>query len=168
MQENQFPDKEKISHQEHSWETDCMAKWMGPDTKETKIAEQHEMNSKYLNCNIHPLRKWGFNEKAIKTNDKYFLHLSPVTLHCSPCRPWLKLPVFMELWFTTQIVQGWCLPSLCLSICVHGYTTFKPLQCLQQASSQVRSQGPAHQINPWFTSFHKGPKCNHCFKNSSA
>lgn len=86
MQENQFSDKEKISHQEHSWETDSMAKQTGPNTKETKIAEQHEMNSKYLNWYIHPLRKWGFNEKAIKTNDKYFLHLSPVTLRCSPCR----------------------------------------------------------------------------------
>lgn len=63
-----------------------MAKRTGPDMKETKTAEQHEMNSKYLNWYIHPLRKWGFNEKAIKTNDRYFFHLSPVTLHCSPCR----------------------------------------------------------------------------------
>jgi hypothetical protein len=82
MQENQFPDKEKISHQEHSWETDCMARRMSLSAKETKNAEQHEMNSKYLNWYTRSLRKQGFNEKAIKTNDKYFLQLS----HCSPCR----------------------------------------------------------------------------------
>lgn len=87
MQENQFPDKEKISHQRALLGDRLHGQAnMSPDTKETKIAKQHEMNSKYLNWYIHPLRKWGFNEKAIKTNDKYFLHLSPVTLHCSPYR----------------------------------------------------------------------------------
>lgn len=86
MQENQFPDKKKnISHQEHSWETDFKARQMSSSAKEKKMAKQHEMNSKYLNWYTHALRKWGFNEKAIKTNDKYFFHLSLEGFCRSPC-----------------------------------------------------------------------------------
>lgn len=78
---NQFPDKDKISHQEHSWETDCTARRTSQRAKDAKTAKQHEMKSKYLNWYTHSLRKCGCTEKMIKANDKYFLHLS----HCSPC-----------------------------------------------------------------------------------
>lgn len=74
MQENQFPDKEK----------NISSRTLLGVGQEAKIAKQPKMKSKYLNWYAHPLRKWGFNEKAIKTNNKYFLHLSLVTLHYSP------------------------------------------------------------------------------------
>lgn len=56
MQENQFPDKGKKSHQEHSWETDCETRRTCPGTKETKTAKQHEMTGKYLNWYTRALR----------------------------------------------------------------------------------------------------------------
>lgn len=39
MQENQFPDKKKISHQEHSWETDYEARQTSRGAKETKMGQ---------------------------------------------------------------------------------------------------------------------------------
>lgn len=138
MQGNQFPDRKKISHQEHSWETGCMARQMSPSAKETKTAKQHEMNSKYLNWHTHPLWKWGFNEKAIKTDDKYFLHLSQVTLHCllnTGPRPWLNTPIFVELHNTCcGSLLKWCkaavcLYPVCLSVCVEMTDLPGPVMC---------------------------------------
>lgn len=149
---------------------------MCPGTKETKTAKQHEwLANTEIGLRVHSENRVSMKKLSKLMTNIFFPCKSGqpllLTLYPGP-RSWLNTPVSQscKMYAEARDPEGaWLMwPLLCLLVCAHGNIrpSWYPAVCAPSQRT-VQASGPSSS-NLWFTSFLESPKCNHCFKNSSA